>query len=249
MVARLADWTTSGTPSNATGRTNLELLRGNLVQSPGGQTQEALTISSGAVVPTGALCIVDTEGAAATDDLDTVTQTNLPAGSIVIIRSTDAARVITVTQAGNLLLRDAKSVVLRSSSHWVMLARVSTAWVEIDRNLDNELDTVRALTTATTLVASDSGATLTNTGAGGALVHTLPAATVGMRLRIRVTVAQAVRLDAVGADTITDDNGTTISGPGGNTSMAGVIGNAFNIECFEAAKWVVTYSRGTLTTT
>jgi len=250
MVARLADWTTSpATPSNSTARTNVENLRALVAQNIGGATQEALTIATGAVVPTVAIFTVDTEGAAATDDLDTITQTNLPAGSLIYVRCADNSRVVTLTMAGNLLTRDLQKIVLKDTRHGVGFMRISTSWQEMFRNTGNELAIVRALTADTTLVASDSGATITNTASGADRNHTLPAATVGMKLSVRVTVAFKIKLTAVGSDTIRDDDGTTVSGAAGNTEIAAVIGNYFNIECFEAAKWVVTQARGTLTTT
>ena len=250
MVALPSDWTTSpAAPTNAAARANLEQIRDFIAQSIGGQAQEALTIATGAVTPTGALFAVDTEGAAATDDLDTITLTNLPAGSLMIVRSADASRVVTITTAGNILTRDAKSIVLRNTSHFVVFARVSTSCQEIVRNIGDELSRIRALTADTTLVASDSGTIITNTGAGADRVHTLPAATVGMALSIRVTVAFKVKLVASGTDTIRDDDGTTVSAAGGNTEIAAVVGNQFEIECHEAGKWWVTSARGTLTTT
>lgn len=250
MVARLSDWTTGpATPSNSTARTNMENLRALVAQNIGGATQEALTIATGAVVPTVALFTVDTEGAAATDDLDTITQTNLPAGSLILVRCTDNARVVTLTIAGNLLTRDLQKIVLKDTRHFVCFVRISNSWQEVFRNTGNELDIVRALTSDTTLVPSDSGCIITNTGATANRTHTLPAATVGMKLGVRVTAAYTIQLTAAGSDTITDDDGTTVSAGGGNTVIAAVVGNYFNIECFEAAKWVVTNARGTLTTT
>jgi hypothetical protein len=250
MTALVSDWTSTGTPSNATARANLEQLRDFISESIGSAAQESLTIAAGAVTPTVALVKVDTEGSAATDDLDTIATTNHPDGRIIVLRSADPSRVVTVKNgSGNISLRDSKDLVLRTPTHFVVLARMSSTWVEVLRSVANELRTVRALTSDTTLVASDSGTIITNTGAAADRNHTLPAATVGMWLRVCVTAAFKIKLTANGTDTIRDDDGTTVSAAGGNTEIAATVGNYFEIQCHEAAKWVVIAARGTLTTT
>lgn len=250
MTTLVSDWTSSGTPSNSQARTNLENMRDCIAETIGGAALEALTIASGAVTPTVALFTVDTEGAAATDDLDTIQQTNHQAGRMIVVRMADSSRVPTLKHgSGNLINRDGVDIVLTSTSHWVKYVRVGSSWIEVGRNLGNELVRVRALTSNTTLVPSDSGCIITNTGSGADRNHTLPPATVGMRLSVRVTVAFKIKLTAVGADTIRDDDGTTVSAAAGNTEIAAVVGNQFEIECHQAGKWWVTSARGTLTTT
>jgi hypothetical protein len=249
MTALVADGVLGANPNNAAARVALEQIRDFIAEMTGGSAIEALTLASDTVTPTVAVFSVDTEGAAAEDDLATIAQTNHPAGRLIAVRSVDAARVVTIVQGGNILTRDAQSIVLYDPKDFVLFLRVGAAWVEVFRSIPNRLRRVRALDAATALVASDSGATLTNTGASGDLEHDLPAATVGMELRVRVTAAHKIKLTADGSDTITDDDGTTVSAGGGNTEIAAVVGNLFDIECFEAGKWVVTRTRGTLTTT
>ena len=75
-----------------------------------------------------------------------------------------------------------------------------------------------------TLVAGDFGKNLDNTGASGAIVLTLPAASAvkGQYLNFYVTVAQQVSLDPVAADAI------YLMGDGVDNKdlvIAGVIGN------------------------
>lgn len=66
-------------------------------------TAQSLTISSGVVTASGSRFVtVDTESAAATDDLDTIGGT--AQGDIVIVQSTSSARVVTLTESGNLIL-------------------------------------------------------------------------------------------------------------------------------------------------
>jgi len=69
---------------------------------------------------------VDTEGAAASDDLDTISSTYARYGQTVIVRSTANARVVTVTTAGNIDL-DA-SVVLDDVHKSLVLVWDGTSW-------------------------------------------------------------------------------------------------------------------------
>lgn len=69
------------------------------------QTWQTATISSGAVAFSGTGMTLDTQSAAATDDLDTLTASNVLTGFIVALRSTSTARVITIKdQTGNFWL-------------------------------------------------------------------------------------------------------------------------------------------------
>jgi hypothetical protein len=187
MTALVADGVLGANPNNAAARVALEQIRDFIAEMTGGSAIEALTLASDTVTPTVAVFSVDTEGAAAEDDLATIAQTNHPAGRLIAVRSVDAARVVTIVQGGNILTRDAQSIVLYDPKDFVLF--------------------------------------------------------------LRVTAAHKIKLTADGSDTITDDDGTTVSAGGGNTEIAAVVGNLFDIECFEAGKWVVTRTRGTLTTT
>jgi hypothetical protein len=68
-------------------------------------TPKTATISSGAITVSGSsYIIVDTEGGAATDDLDTINGGN--DGDILILRSTDNARNITIKHLGGNIRTD-----------------------------------------------------------------------------------------------------------------------------------------------
>jgi hypothetical protein len=107
-------------------------------QSPGGAAETTLTIASGAVTPTKGIHAIDTEAAAATDDLANVAQTNLPDGSLLAIRGANAGRVVTVRHGaggiGQLLLADGNDLVLRSTSTFLVLKRTGTSWEELTRS-------------------------------------------------------------------------------------------------------------------
>lgn len=70
----------------------------------GGERAE-LTIATGAVTPLMAgTQVIDTEADAATDDLDTITATNMVAGDIVILKAADSARTVVVKNGtGNIV--------------------------------------------------------------------------------------------------------------------------------------------------
>ena len=146
-----------GTPTNAQFQTYIEAFRDVVSNQIGGAGRTELTIASGAVTPPardhGGVFRIDTEGNAASDTLDTITQTNTPDGTVIILQAEDAARVVTLNHAaggsGQILLTDATDFVFASLSAWVMLQRRSTDWVELLRYVPHE--DLTALTT----VASD----------------------------------------------------------------------------------------------
>jgi len=59
-------------------------------------TLPEFTISSGAITPTGSYISVDTEGDAASDDLDTITATNYRHGDLLIVEAANSARTVVV---------------------------------------------------------------------------------------------------------------------------------------------------------
>ena len=100
---------------------------------------EILTIASGAIaVPaSGALIVnatIDTESAAATDDLTAITGGSV--GMILIIKSTNAARVPTVKDGGTLFIQadfaldspyDTLVLQCVAADNWIELSRASNA--------------------------------------------------------------------------------------------------------------------------
>ena len=101
----------------------------------GGAAQTALTISAGSVTPTLANHRIDTEGAAASDDLANILPTNLADGRMLLIRSVNAGRVVTLKHlaggSGELNLRLGADVALNNPNKWVLLTRNGTQWVEV----------------------------------------------------------------------------------------------------------------------
>lgn len=72
----------------------------DLLISAGGvrsQLQGTLTIATGAVTPTGpGTFIIDTEASAATDDLDTLTATNMADGDVIVVMAANSARTVVI---------------------------------------------------------------------------------------------------------------------------------------------------------
>ena len=105
------------------------------LELPRAQPPETLTILDGAISPTRAAVIVDTEGGAPADDL-TVISTTLSDGTMLhegmelTIRAKDASRVITVKNSSavnGVLTADGKDVVL-GTDWWLTLRLESGSW-------------------------------------------------------------------------------------------------------------------------
>ena len=99
------------------------------------------TISSGAIAYTGAYMVVDTEGAAASDDLDTISGGS--AGDIVIIRSAHDARNVVLKDstvgANNLNLTNGRNITLGVTRDKVVLIRNSNGfWEQIAHSADSD---------------------------------------------------------------------------------------------------------------
>lgn len=97
-----------------------------------------LTISGGSITPTIGTHLVDTEGAAATDDLTNIATTNLPDGRWLLLRPANPARVVTVKHnaggAGQISLGQSADYALSSATSFVVLERSGTGWREMFRN-------------------------------------------------------------------------------------------------------------------
>lgn len=135
-----------GTPTNAQFQGYIEDLRDVVSNQIGGAGRTELTIATGAVTPPardhGGVFKIDTEGNAASDTLDTITQTNTPDGTVIVLMAEDAARVVTLNHAaggsGQMLLTNSTDFVFASLAAWVMLQRRSTDWVELQRYVPPE---------------------------------------------------------------------------------------------------------------
>ena len=90
-----------------------------------------LTIAAGEITITQSYHQVDTQGAAGSDDLDTINGGS--AGSLLILAAVNAARTIVCKDGtGNLLL--AGDFSLDSNQDAILLFKASSNWVEISRS-------------------------------------------------------------------------------------------------------------------
>lgn len=82
----------------------------------------AVTIASGAMAPSRTNQRIDTEGAAGTDDLDTITIGSLQPGTILIVRTASSSRDVTIKHGtGNILCYAATDIVLNITSRRALL--------------------------------------------------------------------------------------------------------------------------------
>lgn len=103
---------------------------------------------------------------------------------------------------------------------------------------------VEAHTASDTLTTAENGTVHTNTGAGGAIVITLPAATVGLHYFFGVGAAQELRIDPNGTETISlPSNG--VPGTAGKYLVADAVGESLHLACFKAGNWSVIGFTGT----
>ncbi len=84
-------------------------------------TPGELTIATGAIVPTAAMHYVDTQGDAASDDLDTITATNMYTGGFLWLRAQHTDRTVILRhQTGNITSLKG-DITLDNTDKWVLL--------------------------------------------------------------------------------------------------------------------------------
>lgn len=105
---------------------------------------------------------------------------------------------------------------------------------------------MEAHTVGDTLTVLENGTGHTNVGASGAIVLALPPATPGLRYYFRVGVAQELRIDPNGSETISLPS-TGVPGAAGKYLVADAIGETVQLICFTAGSWSVLGHTGTWT--
>ena len=105
--------------------------------------------------------------------------------------------------------------------------------------------TIVARTADTTLVNKHTGnVCYTNSGAAGTITITLPAATVGMQLKVTRAAAQTLRVDPSGTETIALPS-TGVQGAAGKYLSMDSTGATLNLVCNAAGTWSVAGYSGT----
>lgn len=103
-----------------------------------------------------------------------------------------------------------------------------------------------AHTAGDTLTTAENGTGHSNTGASGAIVIALPAATVGLNYYFYVGAAQELRIDPNGTETISLPS-TGVAGAAGKYLVADAIGETVRLVCAKAGTWAVFGFTGTWT--
>ena len=111
---------------------------------------EKLTISSGAVTPTGVLHAIETEGAASTDDLNSMVVTNYNEGAQLTLEAFSTTHDVVLkhaaTGSGQMLLKDSEDVTLTATGQFVVFQLRGTDWQEISRSMDRVVEPPTELT-------------------------------------------------------------------------------------------------------
>jgi hypothetical protein len=116
----------------------------------------------------------------------------------------------------------------------------------IDPDGISPVSTTSVKTADYTVTIADNGKTFTNTGAAGAVTFSMPAAVAGLKYRFRVGVAQQLRIDPNGTETISLPS-TGAPSAAGAYIVADAIGESVDIQCVEAGSWTVFGFTGTWT--
>lgn len=104
----------------------------------------------------------------------------------------------------------------------------------------------QAKATNYTVTTAENGTGFTNTGAAGAVVFAMPAAVPGLRYYFRVSVAQELRIDPNGTETISLPS-TGVPGAAGKYLTADAIGETVQLICAVVGSWSVFGHTGTWT--
>lgn len=211
-----------------------------------------LTIATGVVTVTAGnnVFALDTEAAAASDDLDTITlDTNGRACRLLILKAANVARVVTVKHGtGNIQLKGG-SFAMNDANHRLMLYRDGSTWYELARPL-TQSDAVIQTTTLTGAQA-DFAATAARRlvlRCNNATLLTLSGFAAG-------TDGDEITLESVGAgqvDLAHQNSGSTAANrlincaTSGSTSLAAGVGTARYVYDGTTARWrLVQHEQGT----
>jgi len=119
-----------------------------LAEVVGIQTAQALTLLGGKITPTRGSVALETEGAAATDDLTTLGIDYIPEGRWLVLRANTAGRSITVKHqaggTGQISLVGGADFLLNSLEKWLLLERQGSGWRELLRSYGADTAAMRA---------------------------------------------------------------------------------------------------------
>jgi hypothetical protein len=223
----------------------LEDKRSVIAEQPGGATPTTLTIAAGVVTATLGSHTIDTEAAAASDDLDTIGQGNHPEGRLLLIRAAAPGRTVVARHniggAGKLVLSDGADFPLDSTKKWLLLQRVGTTWEEVLRSYGDKLEAMRAwlqveadlvsVAADRNITAADRGKVIEMTGAvARTFTYTATAAALGngWEVTFKNSGTADLTIDASGAETI-DGAATLTLAPGDSARLVSDGANHKNV--------------------
>lgn len=187
-------------------------------QIPGAAVTETnLTLVSDEVTPpsgSGGIFGVDTQGAAATDDLARILQTNMPDGSVLELHPVSSARTVRVLHSaggtGQISLKSGGNFTLGDPTHWIKIKRTGTLWIEMSRFPSADDAPELVLTGAYTVTAGDRSKMIDCTANSWTLAL-LPVAMAGRGfvLWVRNSGSGVITIDADTTETI--DGQTTVT--------------------------------------
>lgn len=122
-----------------------------------------------------------------------------------------------------------------------------TRWI---KSIEARLVPDTIVATANTVITpaqARQGVVVSNKGAAGEVVFSLPAAVPGMRVTAVVQSAQLLSLDPVDTEIIYGTNGVALTED--VAIKANAVGETLQLVCVEKGFWTVTASAGTWTTT
>jgi hypothetical protein len=126
--------------TQGTFKIEIEKFRDHTAMLIGSQGEEALTISGGALTPAFSTISIDTEAAASTDDLNTITATNFEDDWLLIVRAFHTDRTVVLKHlaggAGQLSLKDGVDASLDDDTKVVIFRYdlTNTRWIEVIRS-------------------------------------------------------------------------------------------------------------------
>lgn len=233
-------------------------------QVPGaGMAEQALTIATGSVTPasgsSGSL-IIDTEAAAATDDLTNIAQTNFDDGSELLIRCASSARVVVIKNAaggaGQFTLKTGGDFTLGDTArHWLLVKRTGALWQEVARYPSADFGPALVKTALYTTTVADRGQLIDCTS-GTFTITLLAAASAGRGFEqpIKNSGTGLITIDGNAAETL-DGAATMLLFPGDsaylvcdgtNWKTVGRFRNSLPTSTKTGAYTVVEADRGTL---
>ncbi len=193
----------------------LEAIVAAAKQIPGaGVVDLAVTIAGGSITPAGSggVLSISNESAAAADDLTNIIPTNYPDGSLLLLRNTDAAEVVTIKHAasgtGQIFLDRSVDYVLDDELKYLLLHLRGTDWYEVFRGPSRVAMPVVAKNANFTVQKEDLGKVFYCTNA--ITVSLAAAASLGNGFCVTIIngngTANTISLDPDGSETI---NGLT----------------------------------------